>query len=167
VPGAVVAGALVVTMLSVFDGDDPVKVKLPKPPAEARARIDAVCEALDAQLPHEVLGHKTRKAVPASDLTAAWGDPAIVLRCGVPKPVSLRPDDPNYDPEQNALGADGVDWTYEFLGKGKGVRLTTLHREVNVELTVPAAYPEPGGVTTAFAEAIKKTVPATIGGDQG
>ncbi|NUU24197.1 MAG: DUF3515 family protein [Streptomycetaceae bacterium] len=154
---------MTLTLVSVLDGDDPVKVKLPRPPDDVRARIEKVCKDLDAQLPSEVLGHGARKTVPDSKLTAAWGNPAIVLRCGVPKPVSLRPGDPNYDPEQNALGANGVDWTFEFLGKDKGVRLTTLHREVNVELTVPAKYAEPGGVTTAFADAIKRTVPATIG----
>ncbi|UGQ14147.1 DUF3515 domain-containing protein [Yinghuangia sp. ASG 101] len=159
-PAAVVAGGLLLTLVSVLDGDDPVKVKLPKPPFDS---IKSMCKDLDKQLPDQVLGHDARKTVPASNLTAAWGNPAIVLRCGVPMPVSLRPDDPNYAPEQNAIGVDGVRWTFEFLGEGKGVRLTTLHREVNVEVTVPAAYAEPGGVVTAFADAVKRTVPATNG----
>lgn len=161
-PAAVVAGGLLLTLLSVLDGDDPVKVTPPKPPFDT---IKAMCDDLDAQLPAEVLGQKARKTVPTSKLTAAWGDPAIVLRCGVPLPVSLRPSDPDYDPEQNAIGVNGVRWTFEFLGEGKGVRLTTLHREINVEVTVPAAYPEPGGVVTAFADALKRTVPATGGED--
>ncbi|HSA53231.1 MAG TPA: DUF3515 family protein [Yinghuangia sp.] len=158
-PAAVVAGGLMLTLVSVLDGDDPVKVKLPKPPFDT---IKSMCKDLHGQLPGEVLGHDARKTVPDSDLTAAWGDPAIVLRCGVPTPVSLRPEDPNYAPEQNAIGVDGVRWTFEFLGEGKGVRLTTLHREINVEVTVPAAYAEPGGVVTAFAEPLKRTVPATV-----
>ncbi|WTW97484.1 DUF3515 domain-containing protein [Streptomycetaceae bacterium NBC_01309] len=163
-PGAVVAGGLLLTAVTLLDGDpDPAKVRLPQPPSEVRAQIDRVCRDLGAQLPDKVLDAETRKTVPDSDLTAAWGDPAIVLRCGVPKPVSLRPDDPRYDPAQNVAGVNGVDWTFTFLGKGKGVQFTTLHREVNVEVTVPAKYGQPTGLLTAFAEPVKRTVPATMG----
>ncbi|MCF2528588.1 DUF3515 family protein [Yinghuangia soli] len=162
-PAAVVAGGLLLTLVAALDGDDPARVKLPQPPEEVRGKIEAMCRELDRQLPSDVLGNKSRKTVPASDLTAAWGDPAVVLRCGVPKPVSLRPDDPNYDPAQNTAGVNGVDWTFTFLGEGKGVRFTTLHREVNVEVTVPASFNQAPGVLTAFAEPLKRTVPATMG----
>lgn len=163
-PAAVVAGGLLLTAITVLDGDpDPVKVPLPQPPSEVRAQIERVCRDLQKQLPDKVLDAKTRKTVPDSDLTAAWGDPGIVLRCGVPKPVSLRPDDPRYDPTQNVAGVNGVDWTFTFLGEGKGVRFTTLHREVNVEVTVPAKYGQQTGPLTAFAEPVKRTVPATMG----
>ncbi|WP_436773021.1 DUF3515 domain-containing protein [Yinghuangia sp. YIM S09857] len=163
-PGAVVAGGLVLTAITLLDGDpDPVKVKLPQPPSEVRADIDRVCRDLQHRLPDKVLDAGTRKTVPDSDLIAAWGDPAIVLRCGVPTPVSLRPDDPRYDPEQNAAGVNGVNWTFTFLGEGKGVRFTTLHREVNIEVTVPAKYGQPTGPLTALAEPVKQTVPATMG----
>ncbi|MEU8138371.1 DUF3515 domain-containing protein [Streptodolium elevatio] len=164
VPGAVVAGGLLLTAITLLDGDpDPVKVRLPQPPAEVRAEIDRICRDLQDQLPDKVLDAESRKTVPDSDLIAAWGDPAVVLRCGVPTPVSLRPDDPRYDPAQNVAGVNGVDWSFTFLGEGKGVRFTTLHREVNIEVTVPAKFGQQTGPLTALAEPVKRTVPATMG----
>lgn len=160
-PGAVVAGALGLTLVAVLDDDEPVKVRPPKPPFDA---VKQGCEALHKELPGDVLGHGERKTVPDSKLTAAWGDPAIVLRCGVPKPESLRADGPAYNPTQTAVGVNGVTWVFEPLGPGKGVRLTTADGDVHVEVTVPAGYAEPGGVVTAFADPIKKALPAVAGG---
>lgn len=156
------AGSLTAMVLTA--GDGAVSVAVPQPPAGAvRDSIETMCRALSARLPSDVLGAKARTTSPESDLTAAWGDPAVVLRCGVPKPVSLRPDNPNYDPGQNVAGVNGVDWTFTFLGEGKGTRFTTLYREVNVEVTVPASYGQPTGPLTAFADAVKAAVPATMG----
>jgi hypothetical protein len=38
-------------------------------------------------LPEQVEGQQRRDVEPAGPLAAAWGDPAIVLRCGVGPPL--------------------------------------------------------------------------------
>jgi hypothetical protein len=115
-----------------------------------------VCHDVHKLLPGDVLGAKARATSPKSDMTAAWGDPAVILRCGVPTPVSLRQENPAYDPTQDAFGVNGVHWIVERLGAGKGVRFTTIHREVYVEVIVPASYGQPPGVLTAFSDAVQK-----------
>lgn len=59
--------------------------------------------------------------------TAAWGDPPVVLRCGV------EPLGPTTDP---CLRVDGVDWVARESG-GRTV-LTTYGRFPAVEVSVPA-----------------------------
>lgn len=72
-----------------------------------------------------------RRTQPNSPNTDAWGDPAIVLRCGVPRPASYRQT-------SELIGINGVDWLGEPMADG--YRFTTVGRSVNVEVTVPAAY---------------------------
>ena len=47
------------------------------------------CTALQHDLPSEVDGRSSRDTTPASTRTAAWGSPAVVLRCGVARPAGL------------------------------------------------------------------------------
>ena len=75
----------------------------------------------------------------------AWGDPAVVARCGVTPlgPTTL-----------DCIEVSGVDWVAEPLSDG--VRFTTYGRSPAVEVLVPAAYrPEPL-LLPAFAEAAKQ-----------
>ncbi|MDI2129312.1 DUF3515 family protein [Yinghuangia seranimata] len=162
-PGAALAAAGLLTAYLVGrGGDDTVHIAVPQPPP---GRIGEVCHELYAKLPADVLGGKRRDSAPVSELTAAWGSPAVVLRCGVPKPVSLRPSDPRYDPSQNSVGVNGVRWVFTTEGPGKALQFTTLNREVNVEVVVPPAYGQAPGVLTAFAEPIKATVVNLMPGD--
>ena len=70
-----------------------------------------------------------RATTPASPLTAAWGDPAAVLRCGVPRPAGL-------SPTSDVIEVEGVAWF--LVESAKGYTFTTVGRTANVELTVPA-----------------------------
>jgi hypothetical protein len=57
-------------------------------PADATA-----CGALTADLPAKVGDSLSKRTVePKSPLIAAWGKPAVVLRCGVGTPATYRPD---------------------------------------------------------------------------
>jgi hypothetical protein len=139
-------------------GSDTVKADVPKPPA---GKITEACAALMPLLPAEVMDEKRRTTSPKSELTAAWGgSPATVLRCGVPKPESLRPADPLYDPEQNVAGVNGVDWT--FRQQKNGVVFTTLHREANIEVFVPKRFGQPTAPLVDLADAVSKAVPSTM-----
>ena len=102
----------------------------------------ATCTALMADLPEQVLDQERRKAEPGV-FSAAWGDPAITLRCGVSKP-------PELGPASTCLEANGVGWfTEEAEG---GLLFTTIGRQTYVELAVPSAYaPESGALVDVAA----------------
>ena len=62
-------------------------------------------------------------------MTAAWGDPALVLRCGVPRPADLQPT-------SDIVEVEGVEWF--LVESAAGYTFTTTGRSAYVELTVPA-----------------------------
>lgn len=88
---------------------------------------DPACSALLGKLPAGV-ADQNRGTDPAAG-AAAWGDPRIVLRCGLP------PSGPTTTP---CLDVDGVDWLVEETGDG--FTLTTFGRRPAVEVTVPSSY---------------------------
>ncbi len=56
------------------------------PPPAPPAAVAKLCAALHEELPDTVAGLERTGTDPESDLTAAWGGSAIVLRCGIAKP---------------------------------------------------------------------------------
>jgi len=92
-----VACALLVLLAGC--GGGPVDVAGPAPSA---ADAEACAPFLDA-LPDEVAGEERREVDPGDRSFAAWGDPAIVLACGVPMPSG-------YQPGATCMRADDVDW---------------------------------------------------------
>lgn len=127
----------------------PVPVELPDPDAAA----SDLCSDLATELPERLAGQESRATDPDSPLTAAWGDPAIVLRCGVPDPEAL-------EPTSQVFTVDGVDWFPEELTAG--YLFTTYGRSVNVEVTVPDDYAPEAGPLTDLAAAVEQAVPRTI-----
>ncbi len=92
-----------------------------------------VCREVAAAWPATVAGQEPRDVAVESDTVAAWGDPAIIARCGAPL---LGPT------TQDCLDAEGIDWIVEPLDDG--VRFTTYGRDPAIEVLVPQAYaPEP------------------------
>lgn len=108
----------------------------PKPPsgssqASALPRVDVsplpltgpadrYCAQFLAALPHTLDGHATRRVNAQDQYFLAWGDPAIVVRCGVPRPkafvvgtetVTVSP--PHGKPVRwfHESGAHGATWT--------------------------------------------------------
>lgn len=70
---------------------------------------------------------------PSSAQVAAWGDPAVIARCGV---AALGP---TTDP---CIDVNGVDWVAVQLSDG--ARFTTFGTTPAVEVLIPDAYrPEP------------------------
>ncbi|WP_018655303.1 DUF3515 domain-containing protein [Actinomadura flavalba] len=121
-------------------------VRVPAPAADAAAA--RLCEGL--RLPESVAGQKRRDTDPDSALTAAWGKPAIALRCGVPRPAALRP-------ESQLQTINGLDWF--GLPADRPVTWTAVGRQAYVEVTVPARYAPPGDVLIELGDAITSTVP--------
>lgn len=106
-----------------------------------------LCARVLVSLPDEVGGGGRRATT--SQSTAAWGDPPVVLRCGVPSPG------PTTDP---CVDLDGVDWVLTELDGER--RYTTFGREPGLEVTVPDGGPSPDvvlGALSAPASVVEQT----------
>ncbi|SNS73976.1 Protein of unknown function [Actinacidiphila glaucinigra] len=131
-------------------------VAVPSPSASA-ARM---CGALHDALPGKVDGLSKRSVSPVSDLTAGWGDPTVVLRCGVPRPEMLTPGNPVYNPTAEAVEVNGVSWLIEQTGDG--YRFTTTGRKAFVEVTVPARYKPEVNPLTDLGHAVETAIPSEL-----
>ncbi|WP_255280697.1 DUF3515 domain-containing protein [Actinomadura madurae] len=102
-----------------------MQVPVPSPDT-ATSRL---CAGL--RLPEKVHGEKRRDTSPGSPLTAAWGSPAIALRCGVPRPATL-------EPTSELVTINGIDWF--GMPADRPVTFTAVGRQAYVEVTVPPKY---------------------------
>ncbi|REE99065.1 DUF3515 domain-containing protein [Thermomonospora umbrina] len=125
-------------------GEGAVKVPVPDPDAAS----DRLCAGL--RLPERVHGQAARDTSPESPLTAAWGSPAIALRCGVPRPPSMRPD-------AQLVTINGVNWFPQ--PPDRPVTYTAVGLQAYVEVTVPAKYAPAGDVLIELGDSIRVTIP--------
>lgn len=139
------AAALLVAGFALAGCATPVTVEPPPAvPPECAQIIDA--------LPDRVAGQDRRRTDPESTATAAWGDPPISVRCGVPVPDA-------YAPTAQLVTVNGVDWLPE--GLSSGFRFTTVGLPANVEVTVPDAYePEADVVAQLSVPISRASLPA-------
>ncbi|HEU4676895.1 MAG TPA: DUF3515 domain-containing protein [Motilibacteraceae bacterium] len=141
--------ALVTALLLRHRDRGPVAVSPPSPSGSAAG----TCRALHDVLPASVDGADRRSTSPAGDLTAAWGRPPVVLRCGVPRPAAL-------EPTSQLVTIDGVDWFPEHLSDG--YRFTSYGRVADVEVRVPGAYAPEVNPLVDLAAAMKKADPLKV-----
>jgi hypothetical protein len=121
-----------------------------------RTETAAYCRDLDRQLPQHVDGLERNDPNPRSALTAGWGDPAIILRCGVPRPGKMD------DMEADGLEVNGVGWLQEQQADGS-FRFTSTLRRAYVEVTLPKQRIGNGAAPlTDFAAPVRKAVPQGI-----
>jgi hypothetical protein len=117
--------------------------------------VIATCKALMSELPDTVAGQRTVDLSNGEGWAAAWGEPAIVLRCGVPTPEALTAtsqcltvNDIGWFATQNGAAADltnPTDATVDF---------TTVDRSVNVEVSVPSKWSPPSDALVDLSSAI-------------
>jgi hypothetical protein len=111
------------------------------PPARAGS---PACAAAAAHWPATVSGQERVDTSADSGSVAAWGDPAVIARCGL---AALGPT------TDECLNVDGVDWVVRKLSDGAA--FTTFGRDPAIEVLVPEAYaPEPL-LLPAFGEAAR------------
>ncbi|WP_370146714.1 DUF3515 family protein [Streptacidiphilus sp. EB129] len=163
-PATALVSALLVTSLLLSgcsgDGSGSVRVAAPAPTGSAAAQ----CAALQQALPRTLQGRARREVTPATGTTAAWGDPAITLRCGVGLPGVMDPNSSGYDPlGQNsaALDVNGLCWVSEQTSGG-GYRFTTVKQQAFVEVDVPGAYHGQESPLSALTGPVLKTDPADV-----
>ncbi len=143
----VIVLASVVNSRPVTDVTDP----LPVSSVDSPGASTAACTSLMAALP-DPLGALPRRQLeqgndPLLAGVAAWGEPAVVLRCGVPTPQELTCSSP-------VQVVDGVAWL-PIPGSG-GITYLAVDRPVRVALTVP------DGVSTGPWQEMSKIVGSTL-----
>ncbi len=107
-----------------------------------------LCAALIAALPDEIdPGVRRRPVAREAARTAAWGDPAVTLECGVPEPD--RPDQP--------AEVNRVRWAVRDIGAG--FRWTTSERVVFVAVDIPDRYSNGAELVNPLAEPISRILP--------
>ncbi|MFE2260878.1 DUF3515 domain-containing protein [Streptomyces griseosporeus] len=143
---------LLIATAGCSTADDSARAAVPSPGAE----VSALCRNLDKALPAEVDGSGRRDPAPASALTAGWGDPAIILRCGVPRPAEMD------DEEADGVEVDGVGWLLQKRQDGS-FRFTTTLRRAYVEVSIPEGRTGDGMAPLVdVAPAVKKAIPEGI-----
>lgn len=117
--------------------------------AAATRASSAECAEVAARWPQRVADRERVAVRDEPSGVAAWGDPAIIARCGVapPGPTTVE-----------CLAVDDVDWLVEPLSDGS--RFTTFGRSPALEVLVPRDYaPEPLvlGAFTTTADQLPRT----------
>jgi hypothetical protein len=125
----------------------PITVAAPPPNPAA----DAPCTTLLGALPLTLNGSAARPARSTWTYVVAWGNPAIVLRCGMPRPAALTPGS-----SAQTIGVDGVFWLP--VVQKKQTLWTAIDRAAYIEVSVPKSYAQPP--LAPIADAISKTLPA-------
>jgi Protein of unknown function (DUF3515) len=109
-------------------------VAVPVPTITAPVVVQS-CAALVRALPQEIGDGLERRDVTGDPTrTAAWGDPAVTLECGVPRPSRDEP------PVQIGPNDQGPLVAFTTRDVGAGTRFTTSDRAVTVAVTVPDVY---------------------------
>ncbi|WAZ24338.1 DUF3515 domain-containing protein [Streptomyces cinnabarinus] len=149
---------LSITVAGCSSADDGGSATVPSP----GTKVAGLCQNLDKALPAKVAGESRRDPEPASTLTAGWGSPEIILRCGVIRPPKMV--DPKVaeggDADAVAGGVNGVDWLMEQQ-EGGAYRFTCANRSAYVEVTVPEGV-DSSAVLIDLASAVKKAIPVGI-----
>jgi hypothetical protein len=113
----------------------------------------AACERLVAALPGSLAEQERREVDDADAATAAaWGDPPIVLRCGVGEPAS-------FDALSTCQITNGVAWYIpdeQITGRAVDVTMTTIGREPGVEVAIPADFFPPAATMVGLAGPVKQ-----------
>ncbi|MFJ8008022.1 DUF3515 domain-containing protein [Streptomyces fagopyri] len=145
--------ALLITVTGCSSADDGASAVVPGP----GAKVSALCRNLDKVLPKKVDGLDRNDPEPRSALTAGWGSPAIILRCGVERPSKMS------DVEALSGEVNGVGWLMEKRDDG-AYRFTSSLRRAYVEVSVPKKWAQRDGSAALvdLAAPIKKAIPAGI-----
>jgi len=120
---------------------------------EVTPDADRLCPTLMGGLPLALADSPARPVRSASAYAAAWGEPPIVLRCGVPRPAALAAD-------SSLLLVNGVDW---FVEPGSDTVWTSVGRGVYVDVRVPSG--QAAGPVALLSAVIDERLPPITASD--
>ena len=130
----------------------PVEVDTP----DVTPAADLACPVLMQQLPLELAGESSRMVASDSPFAYAWGDPPVVLVCGVAPPAG-------FVVGSAPIQINGVQWFVDTSDPDT-VLWTTVDRNVPVQMQVPASTDSAlvTAASTIIATAIPFTEPAPV-----
>jgi hypothetical protein len=105
-------------------------VPVPAPPGSTAAA--RACPGLIAALPVRLGELAGRPVQSPSAAVLAWGEPPVVLRCGVPRPAAFVAGAPD------VVAVNGVTWFVQ--PRGERTVWTVVDRTVYIEAIVPSGY---------------------------
>ena len=127
---------------------DPAPLVLPTP-ARATTAVETACRALLEALPQEIDPGVGRRAVEGTPTRlAAWGEPPVVLECGVPAGSATDPP----------VTVNGVQWTVRDTGEG--FLWSTVGRPLNVSVAIPGAYENGAELVNPLAAPMQRSLPS-------
>ncbi|HEX6246248.1 MAG TPA: DUF3515 domain-containing protein [Nocardioidaceae bacterium] len=127
----------------------PVEVEAPR----LTGADERTCRRLVQALPDSVDDAERVEVDPPEAPAGAWGDPPIVLRCGVPMPE-------DFDDYATCHETNGIGWFIpdeQMSGEATEITMTTIGRDVNVEVTLPPEHWPPANAMVDLSEAIDAT----------
>ena len=122
-------------------------IKVPPPPPLSAGQQQA-CQELISALPTDLGDLPARPVDSPSPYVAAWGEPAVTLRCGVARP-------PSFVATADVQQINGVSWFAER--RGPTTAWVVVDRPVYVEVLAPAAAASApvARLSTAVSAALK------------
>ena len=137
------AAALSAALLTAGCGSE---LSVDEYPTESGTAVN--CKGLFADRPLVVAGQDNRRVKGGN--ASAWGDPAIILRCGVEKPEDLGPA------SRCDMVAD-IGWFTESTSDG--YLFTTIGRDYYVSVEVPHDYEPEADALADLADSIARHDP--------
>ncbi|WP_240619508.1 DUF3515 domain-containing protein [Blastococcus sp. TF02-8] len=122
------------------------------PPVTPEA--EASCPAVMGKLPLELAGETSRRVQSDTPYVYAWGDPPVVLTCGVPRPAG-------WTVGASAIQINGVQWYVDTADPDATV-WTAVDRPVYVEVRLPPGIDSAPvtELTVPLAEALPYQAPS-------
>ena len=125
-------------------------VEIDSPDVDAATR--ATCEGFLNALPDTLSEQKSVEVTPDDALGRAWGDPAIVVTCGVATAKG-------FTKFSSCWEANGVGWYVadeQIENASAEMVLTTIGYRPRVEIRLPAELRPPDAVTVEVGEVVAK-----------
>ncbi|MBU6347232.1 MAG: DUF3515 family protein [Actinomycetales bacterium] len=144
--GKLLAMAVLIGLTLTACAKTQVVLTAPTPDVQVRRE----CSSLISRLPKQVADQEWREIAKTStsdpEITAAWGEPVIGLRCGVTRPATI-------ESTSQLITVNRVDWFPEQLSSGW--RFTSMNTQGFVEVTVPNKYQPEANALVDLSTAIK------------
>ena len=115
------------------------------------------CDTLLEELPDELDGLQRVDVTPDGAPALAWGDPAVVVTCGVAMPE-------DFDEMSPCEEINGVGWFVrpdEYADNDSALDMTSIGFYPAVRLQVPPEHRPPAGFLVAVSDAIKASLERT------
>ena len=159
--GLVVVAIALAVVLARHRQSDPAVANAPLPVSDGVGQPGAdtaACKALLPKLPAELAGSGRRAIQGATDAVAAWGDPAVVLRCGIESPQELTCS-------AALVQVNGVSWLQLTEAGLDSTTYIAVDRSVRIAVTVPvnSGTGAIGQISTVVAATLPHREPCRAG----